>query len=283
MHPVDVQFYPKLLLAELNILHATILFNYIPLIPLQKNRMKKLFLILTLLTSFFSVALFAQSTEDVVYLSNGSILRGKITEKVSGNHVTIEMVGRNIMVIPDSEIKMVLTDQFVPAKNRENNASPVEMAASVSFFGGSKNSAGCSFITSYRFPFRLSAGVGIGNEWFDRQQIPFIADVKYSFLKGSWSPYVYAQTGYAIPLSKKEEENNWYNTEYYGGVLAGAGAGMRFDFSGRNALIFSVGYRYQKTKTITDNGYWSSSYYQTETIKYDEYNRMTFSVGFLFN
>ena len=126
--------------------------------------MKIYLLILTLLSAFISVNLNAQSTEDIVYLNNGSILRGKITEKVSGNHVTIEMVGRNSLVIPDSVIKLVLTDQFVPAKNRENNASPVEMAASVSFFGGSKNSAGCSFITSYRFPFRLSTGVGIGNE-----------------------------------------------------------------------------------------------------------------------
>lgn len=248
--------------------------------------MKKYFLILTLLAAFISVNLNAQSTEDIVYLNNGSILRGKITEKVSGSHVTLEMLGRNSLVIPDSVIKVVLTDQFVQAKHRENNSSPVEMAASVSFFGGSKNSAGCSFITSYRFPFRLSTGVGIGNEWFDHQQIPFIADVKYSFLKGSWSPYVYAQTGYAIPLSKKpESDNTWYNPniEYYGGVLTGIGGGMRFDFAGHNALIFSVGYRYQKTKTITDNNYWSSSSYSEETIKYDEYNRMTFSVGFLFN
>jgi hypothetical protein len=228
----------------------------------------------------------AQNKEDIIYMHNGSILRGKVTENTPGKQVSIEIAGRNRIVVPDSSVKIILIDQHVPARDRENKASSVEMAASVSFFGGSKNSAGCSFITSYRFPFRLSTGVGIGNEWFDRQQIPFIADVKYSFLKGSWSPYVYGQTGYAIPLSKKEEgDNMWYNpgVEYYGGVLAGIGGGMRFDFAGHNALIFSVGYRYQKTKTVTDNNYWSSSSYLEETIKYNEYNRMTFSVGFLFN
>jgi hypothetical protein len=246
--------------------------------------MKNTLFILAVLVTFFNMKLIAQSTEDVVYLNNGSILRGKVTETVSGRHTKIEIAGRNVIFIPDSALKLVLMDQPVPARDRENHASAVEMAASVSFFGGSKNSAGCSFITSYRFPFRLSTGVGIGNEWFDHQQIPFIADVKYSFLKGSWSPYVYAQTGYAIPLSKKSgDENNWYyqNTEYYGGVLAGAGGGMRFDFSGHNALIFSIGYRYQKTKTVTDYDQWSS--YPSETIVYDEYNRMTFSFGFLFN
>jgi len=248
--------------------------------------MKNTVLIVAVLVTFISSHLYAQSIEDVVYLNNGSILRGKVIENVSGVHTSIEITGRNVIIVPDSLVKMILMDQAVPAKDRENKSSPVEMAASVSFFGGSDNSAGCSFITSYRFRCGLSAGVGIGNEWFDHQQIPFIADVKYSLLKGSWSPYVYAQTGYAIPLSKKpESDNTWYNPnmEYYGGVLAGVGGGMRFDFAGHNALIFSLGYRYQKTKTVTESNYWSSSSYTEETIKYDEYNRMTFSVGFLFN
>jgi len=248
--------------------------------------MKVFFSILILFSVTFSDSLWAQTTEDVIYLYDGSILRGNVSEHISGKHTSIGITGRNLIVLPDSTIKMVLRDQAVSSKDRENIASPVEMAASVSFFGGSKNSAGCSFITSYRFPFRLSTGVGIGNEWFYHQQIPFIADVKYSFLKGSWSPYVYAQTGYAIPLSKKaDDDNSWYNqyTNYYGGVLAGVGGGMRFSFTGHNALIFSFGYRYQKTKTVTENNYWSSSSYIEETIKYDEYNRMTFSVGFLFN
>jgi hypothetical protein len=247
--------------------------------------MKKILLLIVLCTFFIAGGLFAQSKEDVVYLNNGSILRGKVIENISGVRTSIEIIGRNTIVVPDSAVKMILMDQVIPSKDRTNQASPVEMAASVSFFGGSKNSAGCSFITSYRFPSRISVGVGIGNEWFDHQQIPFIAEYKYSFLKGSWSPYVYAQTGYAIPLSKKSGDNSWYNqyTDYYGGVLLGVGGGMRFDFTHHNALIFSIGYRYQKSRTVTDNDPWSSSYYHTETIRYDEFNRVTFSFGFLFN
>jgi len=243
--------------------------------------MKKILLLTFSIVILFSGCLVAQSREDVVYLNNGGIMRGKVLENIPGVHTSLEMTGRNLVIIPDSAVKMILMDQVIPARLRENNASPVEMAASVSFFGGSKNSAGCSFITSYRFPFRLSLGVGIGNEWFDHQQIPFLADIKYCFLKGSWSPYVYAQSGYAITLSKTSDGNNWYgqNVEYYGGVLAGTGAGMRFNFTGHNALIFSVGYRYQKTKTVNAYNY-GTSY---EDIVYDEYNRMTFSFGFLFN
>lgn len=223
---------------------------------------------------------YSQSKEDAVYLSNGSILRGKIIENVSGIKITIEIVGHNIIVVPDSVIKMILVDQKIAVNESGNMASPVEMAATVNFYGGSKNSGGFTFITSYRFPFRLSVGGGLGIEWFDHQQIPFIADIKYSFLKGGWSPYIYAQGGYAVPLSQ-EGDDEW--TEYQGGTLAGAGAGMRFSFSKCNALFFSMGYRYQKTETLLNQYPWSSSFPQYETTRYDEYNRLTFSFGFLFN
>lgn len=223
---------------------------------------------------------FAQSKEDVVYLINGSILRGKVIENSIGVKTTIEIVGNNIIVVPDSLIKMIRMDQIITAKVRENKVSPVEMAAKVNFYGGSKNSAGFTFVTSYRFPFRLAVGAGTGIEWFEHQQIPFIADVKYYFMKGQVSPYVYAQGGYAVSLS--QEGDNEYS-EYHGGVLAGSGAGLRFNFTRRNALFFSLGYRYQKTETITNPYPWSSYYPQYETIRYDEYNRITFSFGFIFN
>jgi hypothetical protein len=243
--------------------------------------MKKILLLIVLCTIFIAGNLFAQSKEDAVYLFNGSILRGKVIENITGVKTTIEIVGHNIIVIPDSAIKMILMDQKVPAIDRENKASPVEMAANVSFYGGSQNSGGFTCITAYRFPCRLAMGGGIGIEWFDHQQIPFIADVKYYFLKGSWSPYVYALGGYAVPLSQKGD-NEW--TKCHGGMLGGTGAGMRFNFSRRNALVFNIGYRYQKTRTVTNYNYWySSSSQESETIRYDEFNRMTFSFGFLFN
>lgn len=242
--------------------------------------MEKIYLLVVLFYLFIVGNICAQSKEDALYLNNGSILKGKIIESVTGVQATIEIVGHNIIVVPDSLIKMILMDQVIPAKERENNASPVEMAASVSFYGGSENSGGFTFITSYRFPFRMSVGGGIGIEWFDHQQIPFMADIKYYFLKGLWSPYVYAQVGYAVPLSQKSD-NEW--TEYHGGTLAGTGAGMRFNFSKRNALIFNVGYRYQKTETVSNTYPWMSSIQDSETIRYDEYKRLTFSFGFLFN
>jgi len=243
--------------------------------------MKKAILILSVIAAFiYADALYAQSKEDVLYLNNGSILRGQITGNIKGVQTAIEMLGRNTIVVPDSAIKMMLMDQNIPAKDRESKASPFEMAANAGFYGGPNNSGGFTFIPSYLFPFRLSTGFGMGIEWFEHQQIPVFVDTKYYLIKGAWSPYMYLQGGYAIPLSKKVD-GDW--SDYYGGVLAGVGGGLRFNFSKRNAFIFSLGYRYQKTKTVSNSYPWMSSYPQYETTRFDEYNRLTFSFGFLFN
>jgi hypothetical protein len=242
--------------------------------------MEKTLLLFALCAVLMTGGLYAQSKEDVVYLNNGSILRGKVIENISGVRTSIEMVGRNILVVPDSAVKMILMDQAVKSKDQENKTSPVEMAANASFYGGEKNNGGFTFITAYHFPCRLSVGAGMGIEWFDQQQIPFMADVKYCFLKGSSSPYLYALGGYAVPLSKKADGDY---SDYYGGPLAGIGAGFRFNFTKRNALVFSVGYRYQKIKTVYGSYPWLSSYQPYETIRYDEFNRLVFSFGFLFN
>ena len=243
--------------------------------------MQKTLLLFIFLTFCLAGNSNAQSREDVVYLNNGSILRGKVIENISGDHITIGIIGNNTIVIPDSAVKMILRDQKISSGTGENVAGPVEMAANANFYGGSKNSGGFTFITSYRFPFRLSIGGGLGIEWFDHQQIPFLLDVKYCFKKGLWSPYIYSQGGYSVPLSEKVEGDY---SSYYGGLMAGLGGGMRFSFSNRNALVFSLGYRYQKTKNVIESYPWYSSLYQpSETILYTEFNRLTFSFGFVFN
>ena len=283
---ISVQYLPKITACKRKKFNNLIMaYNQIPLFSPYKPlalAMKKIVPFLALFLVFAVVNSFGQSKEDIVYLNNGSILRGKIVENERGVRTSIEILGHNLIVIPDSAIKMILMDQKVQAKERENSGSPVEMNANINFYGGSENSnsGGLTFVTSYKFPIRLSVGVGIGMEWFEHQQIPFLAETKYYFLQGSFSPFVYAHGGYAVPMTKKTD-GDW--SEYYGGWLTGTGGGLRLNFSKRNALVFSFGYRYQKTKTLVNSYPWMSSIPQYETTRYDTYNRLAFSFGFLFN
>jgi hypothetical protein len=241
--------------------------------------MKKTFTLLFFLTMLFSLSSLAQSREDQVYLNNGSIYRGKVTGTVKGQSVSIEIQGRNLIVLPDSAVKLILLDQPVAAADQVSVPSPLNFLALASFFGGSTNSGGFTFVSSWRFPCRISAGAGMGIEWFTHQQIPLFADLRYDILKGRVSPLVYAQAGYGIPLSQKVDGD--YNN-YYGGMLLGAGAGLRLNFARHNALTFTLGYRYQKTKTVGGYYPWMSSL-QSETILYDTFNRLNFTFGYIFN
>ena len=219
-----------------------------------------------------------QVSKDAVYLGNGSILRGRIIENVVGDYVKIEMVGSNILVIPEKEIDHIIFREKAPVMQKDAKSDGVEVFPAISFYGGSDFNSGFTVITSFRFPCRLSAGAGIGAEWFKTAGLPVFVEGKYHFLNGSLSPFIYAQGGYTLALAKGQDDQY---TDYHGGPLLGAGIGLRKDFTGRNAFVFNLGYRFQQTRTVYDHYYWYSSEYQTERI--DRYNRLAFTVGFLFN
>jgi len=242
--------------------------------------MKNSLILLTVFLFLLCGNVQSQSREDAVYLHNGCILRGKVIENIKGVQTTVEIVGRNLLVIPDSTIKMILMDQEIPSKNRISNPSPFGIAAQLNFYGGSENSGGFTFAPSYTFPSRISTGILFGVEWFNYQQMPLMGEVKYYILKKACSPYIFAHCGYSFPLSKNMESNY---IENFGGIVAGTGVGIRYNFARRNALIFNLGYRYQKSKIVTGSAPWSSVYPRVETIRYKELNRLTFSFGFLFN
>ncbi len=238
---------------------------------------------LRIAASFFFILLImnglvAQSNKsDAVYLTNGSILRGKIIENVVGKYVKIEMVGSSILVIAEQDVDHIMLREAIPLKKRDSKPQGIEVLPAISFYGGSKFNSGFTTITSYRFPFRLSVGAGIGVEWFNVAGLPVFADVRYNVLKGGLSPYVYSQAGYSMPLATNPTGD--YST-YYGGPLFAAGVGLRKNFANRNAFVFSLGYRFQQMRT--DYGYyWYSQTYDTK--RYDRFNRFAFTLGFIFD
>lgn len=217
-------------------------------------------------------------TEDIIYLNNGSILRGKIVENVVGDHTTIEIVGNNRLVISEKDIRQIALSQKVilPGDNFHN--SVVGLKTDVNFLGGSTNTGGLHFVVDGRLPSRASLGAGFGLEWFDHEQLPLFAEARYDFLDKPFTPCIFAQAGWAVPLSKAESGSY---SEYFGGPLAALGGGLKYNFSRHSTLLVQAGYRYQKTKTVTTYQYWYGDEYKT--IRYDEYNRILFSIGFVFN
>lgn len=218
--------------------------------------------------------------QDAVYLKNGSILYGKILEYTEGKEVKIEIIGHNVLVFPVSEVektayKLMENANYVPQKG-------IILGSSLSFLGGSNNSLGFNFSTDYQFANRMSTGLGTGVEFFTYQVLPVYAEFNYSVLKSRLTPFFYAKAGYSFPLSKPTEEY-WTSPDYKGGILASAGMGIRKDFQNNFSLLFSLGYRYQKLRTVTQYNPWYYGQNIGESMtRIDHLKRINVSVGFLF-
>lgn len=237
--------------------------------------------LLFIITAAGQFALAQTNRQDAVYLRNGSIIRGKVLENVVGKYTRIETVGRNVLVIPESDVERLVLDEPVPQKERTDRKPYGYTAlADLGFMGGDQNTVSLMLINGYQFKNRLSIGAGFGIEKFKEQVIPVFADVRYHFLKGSITPFVYMQAGYSYPLGSSAEGNM---TEVKGGAMLNPGLGLRMNFTSRNALIFSLGWRYQEIRSHYSYYYYGGPAYDNSYNRTDFYRRIAVRVGFVFN
>lgn len=220
--------------------------------------------------------------QDAVYLRNGSIIRGKVLENVIGKFTRIETVGRNVLVIPEGDVERLIMDEPIPQKERTEPKPYGYLAlADLGFMGGVQNTMSLVLINGYQFRNRVSVGGGFGIEKFGEQVIPVFADVRYNFLKGGITPFVFLQSGYSFPLGKQTNVNL---TEIKGGAIINPGIGMRMNFTTHNALIFSLGWRYQEIRSHYAYAYyWGGPIFDNGYDRTDFYRRIAIRVGFVFN
>jgi len=240
---------------------------------------------LLLLTCFLFLLLISpamsQEKKDVIYLSDGSTLKGTVLEYLPGSHAKIEIAGSNVLTIPEDEISKIVLNETNAFNEKNENKSGLEFIQSLNLYTGSKQSAGFNSMLSYRFPCRFSAGIGMGFESFNQQVLPVYSEVSYYLMKGKFSPFLFARAGYAISVAT-EDPYAWNGVTYKGGILAGAGAGLQYQISDRNAVFLSVGFRYQKLRTETGN-YWYEATPSNTIERIDHIKRLAFSLGFMFN
>lgn len=69
----------------------------------------------------FTVFSYAQQHEDVVYLKNGSIIRGMIVEQIQGESIKIKTKDNNLFVFKMSEVQKITSEKVITKK--EDNDS----------------------------------------------------------------------------------------------------------------------------------------------------------------
>jgi hypothetical protein len=143
----------------------------------------------------------------------------------------------------------------------------------------------------YLFNEHWAAGIGVGFEIFTRNYFPVFADIQYTLWDNKISPFFAAKMGYAIGNFKKKHYDSlnldfepYYvsNADFrnYGGLMLHPEMGVKIPLSENADLLFTVAYRYQKTKSkVTQNN--DPTYYNEWEHK-ESLNRMSFGIAIMF-
>lgn len=248
----------------------------------------------TFLLSFFvllAVQVFSQNPqyEDVVYLKNGSVIRGIITEQIPNESIRIQTADRNIFVFEISQVEKI-TKEEIPAEFISKSDTDLPDKYKTNGFEGGMDVLlaidiehgepvlGLHTHFGYRFIPQLYVGAGTGVElMFDRNNLPLFMQIRTDFIEARVTPFFSANVGYTLSWVNDETGSDW------GGFFIEPEMGVRFNISQNFGLNLSSAFKFQR-------GYESYRYYDygypepMEIITKDEtvFRFFSFKVGFSF-
>jgi hypothetical protein len=231
-------------------------------------------------------ALAQKSTEDVLYLKNGWVLRGTLTSSPTDSLIIIETHDRNRFVFRRPEVDALRQEPVQAEKNfntrykRRGFSHYTELGAlAARNTSSSTNTSAFSFqtINGYKFGQAFFSGLGIGIDLYATQSLmPLFGSIRGDITdRGNLIPYYFADVGYGANITGKDT-NPFPRVIYQGGSLFAVGAGMKVIFNNSTGFLLSVGYRSQRTSIARDFGNNSTS---KEGVNF---NRVAVRAGFTF-
>ncbi len=256
------------------------------------NKQKQaLFILIFAILSWADVSA-QQILEDVVYLNNGSIIRGKIINN-ENDTLKIETCGRNLLVFKSTEIqnktqeikrvsKQEFIEGFVPIDQKG-----IYSYSTLGFLIGKSTASSPETFSAqtsvgYNFNNYIGLGLGIGIEKLQTEIIPVFVSFKSNLAERANAPFFSCHIGYSFPLSKEKKSSDAYNNydyQYQGGINAGFDLGILTYKSQNRAFTITAGYRYQLVKETYTTYYWSQNSIENNTY---EFNKISVKIGFMF-
>lgn len=220
--------------------------------------------------------------QDVVYLKNGSIIRGTLLSSNASEFVKIETLGGNIFVFTQQEIKQITQEETVsvrpvraPKKNGYSNTTEFGFLVGQGTWN-TEAAFNLSVINGYRLNQYVTVGVGMAfNAYYqaDTYLFPMYADVRGDLLSSWITPFYYANLGYGF----RSFGNNFENQQ--GGILYGLGVGVKMRGDSGAAWIFSVGYQQQHTQSTQPDWWWGGG---GGFVQKRNFKRIALKTGFSF-
>lgn len=209
----------------------------------------------------------AQNLEEVVYLKNGSVIRGVIVEQIPNESVKIQTRDGNIFVYRIDEIQKIAKEQPVNSYRsagyaRQHRACDTECGYfGVVNFGyeiavnNGDDRIKLDVVNGYRIIPEFSVGAGVGVKYYidaDVVTIPLYAHLRTDLLRTKVTPFIALNAGYNI------------STHSYvkGGALVEPAVGVGIRLNNRKQLNVSLGYslNYFKMDMYYYSGYSFNTY-----------------------
>lgn len=194
--------------------------------------------------------------EDVVYLFNGSIIRGIIIEQVPNSTIKIQTKDGSIFVFKYEEIERITKENPTTStkietpneykKNGFYNITEINYSPGIGSFivmnkgfatKGRDYSFGFRTTNGYQYNEHINFGIGIGIDKYRLVTfIPITFDIRFSLLKGPHSPLIILNSGYSIGLQGIKS-----------GFIMNPALGYKSFIRKDLSFILSAGFKWQST------------------------------------
>ena len=236
----------------------------------------------------------SQIFEDVVYLKNGSIIRGQVIEQKMGEYIKIKIVGGSIFVYKTEEVdkiekeeKETVFNKYVPRRMRPKIYKEKGVIAHLKLgFMPGVNTGGWAVLgvnahglLGYHLNPNWMVGIGMGIDgYFPEALTPIYLEGRYYLKQSSLSPYARLAAGYASAIP------NWQTVSANGGIYLNPGVGVRFGSRSKVHFTFDFGLKLQKAYYVTRtwNWDWNGNGEELENELDILFRRTDFSFGLMF-
>jgi hypothetical protein len=215
--------------------------------------------------------------QDVVYLKNGSIIRGELITDAAGGTVKVETVGRNLLVFADAEVERVIRERApfkYPFTTGYLNMTEIGLSVGNSYRQneGRKEDITLQTFNGYQFAPALALGLTAGVDAYSGiTLLPLGLGLRGDLTQTRVRPYYGLDAGYSLDwLHNPRQPGN-----RQGGFFWSPGLGLKFSSRKKHALLINMAYR-QQTTTL-ENPFGNGT-----AITKNTFNRVLFRVGLSF-
>jgi len=237
-----------------------------------------IFIVLTIIT----INLSAQKSKNAIYLKNGSIIYGTLTE-ISDNQYKVRGKDGSLYIFPADDVDKYQKDiplfegrklqgfSFALEGGLLVGAPTTEYKAPFSF----------NVVAGYTFDTKNNIGLGTGAEFIGETYTPIFVEFRRNINDNRVTPYLFLRTGLIIYLGGGNDDSTDLYPQYYnrkdfeGGPSITAGTGISWSGDDLETYL-SFAYRY------TTTSYTQMEYNQHEASYTNYYNRLEIKFGFKF-